>query len=921
MPRQEGGQPIPEEGVPEVFRWIRERHLAAVSVKLRSVMTGLVSPSPRSRLCLPSAPRRWAWLPCLLVWIALAGALPAAAQDAPAAPPATGEAADSQGGAADSEVFPPPDFEIVPRILQLEEKSASLRREIQGFGDLAPLDATVEELENRQLALADRLDQLPDGGVLSADQVARLRLQATQTRERLDELLASLAERSERIEALRAEWQSERDFFRRWRREVARRGGARAQARQLADAVSEVEDDLRSLEEASGPFLELQRRVQVLVQNNRAQIDRTEQLVQLWESRLRTRTTPFLFSAEYGERLRESFGPELTAELREAARIPGGFIRDNLVRIGCHLLVLLGIGVAARRLRELTRDSLRWQGLLSHPWSLGVFASVLLFGGTYEPAPAAWRLLLAAALAASLALIAHATFRRARRRRTAYLLAAIYFVFQASEAVGLPAPLYRLLILALCVLPPILFFRMAAGEVADEGRNTYFSYLLRAAGTALLVVSLGDLLGYHLLARWILKAALDTTFLVFIITFLVRLVRRVLARIFRASWVERSAFWSRVAPEASRRLGRLARVVLVGVGVLYAASFWDLGSAPLSIWRRVVAGSFDLGRVRISVGQVLLAAAALYAAFIISRIIRALVDTQASDLHVSPGVGDSIKTLVHYSLILLGLLFALLSLGIPLTSFALVAGALGVGIGFGLQDVVNNFLSGLILLFERPVRVGDTVVIDGQWGVVRRIGLRSTVLKTFDHAELIVPNGKLISQTVTNWTLSDRTARMVATIGVAYGSDYDRVRELLAEVCAAHPHVLEEPEPLVTLASFGDSSVLFEVRAWIDNIDNRLVSHGDILRETARRFASEDITIPFPQRDLHVRTFPVQEAREAARPGAAPESGDGEGGGASGAPAAAKVEADRPVASGAEAPAAGSAEEGGEDSTAPPRAG
>ena len=144
------------------------------------------------------------------------------------------------------------------------------------------------------------------------------------------------------------------------------------------------------------------------------------------------------------------------------------------------------------------------------------------------------------------------------------------------------------------------------------------------------------------------------------------------------------------------------------------------------------------------------------------------------------GVKVAFKTLVHYSLFPLGFLVAISVAGIDLSKFAIMAGALGVGIGFGLQNIVNNFLSGLILLFERPVKVGDTVSIDDQWGTITKIGLRSTVVETLDRAELIVPNSDLISQKVTNWTFTSDVSRVVLPVGVAYGSTLDQVLEILS---------------------------------------------------------------------------------------------------------------------------------------------
>jgi small-conductance mechanosensitive channel len=230
-----------------------------------------------------------------------------------------------------------------------------------------------------------------------------------------------------------------------------------------------------------------------------------------------------------------------------------------------------------------------------------------------------------------------------------------------------------------------------------------------------------------------------------------------------------------------------------------------------------------------------------------------------------------LKTLLHYTVLVAGFALALAIAGVGLSSVAIVIGALGVGIGFGLQNLVNNFASGLILLFERPVRPGDVVVVGGEWGTIRKIGLRSTVILTFDRAELIVPNGDLISEKVTNWTLSDRVARVVLPVGVAYGSDVEKVLRILFEVAESQPEVLEEPPAQALFRGFGESSLDFELRVWLGSIDLRLEVTSALCGALDARFREEGVEIPFPQRDLHLRSVEAEAVRRlGATSGAAP---------------------------------------------------
>ena len=189
------------------------------------------------------------------------------------------------------------------------------------------------------------------------------------------------------------------------------------------------------------------------------------------------------------------------------------------------------------------------------------------------------------------------------------------------------------------------------------------------------------------------------------------------------------------------------------------------------------------------------------------------------------------------------------------TSLAVVFGALSVGIGFGLQTIFNNFISGLILLFERPIQVGDIVEINGMWAEVKKINVRATVVQTFDNASVIIPNSEFISQQVTNWSFKDARMRRSLEVGVAYGSDIDLVEKTLLEIARKNKNVLQYPKPDVLFIDHAASALIFRLRLWV-NVDNYWSVPHNIRREIDRRFRELDIEIAFPQQDVHLRTIP-----------------------------------------------------------------
>jgi small-conductance mechanosensitive channel len=207
-----------------------------------------------------------------------------------------------------------------------------------------------------------------------------------------------------------------------------------------------------------------------------------------------------------------------------------------------------------------------------------------------------------------------------------------------------------------------------------------------------------------------------------------------------------------------------------------------------------------------------------------------------------------------YGVFLLGLAVGLETSGLNLRSLVVVGGALGVGIGFGLQNIVANFVAGLVILFERPVKVGDLIDVGKTYGEVIRIGTRGTWVRTFDNEVVIVPNSDLINTRVTNWTANDRTIRQSVPVGVAYDSDLAQVRKLLEDIARQHPEVLVAPEPLVLVTDFGDNAVNLALRVSTSRAERASRVKSDLLLEIYRVFREQKIEMPFPQRDLHIRS-------------------------------------------------------------------
>lgn len=283
---------------------------------------------------------------------------------------------------------------------------------------------------------------------------------------------------------------------------------------------------------------------------------------------------------------------------------------------------------------------------------------------------------------------------------------------------------------------------------------------------------------------------------------------------------------------------------------------WGLTDVSEHLLDRLLNSGVQIGEIRIIPGQLLLGAVVFVALITAFRWMSHRMETRwLSRTPLDASVRESVATLFGYAAFVAAILVGLAIGGVDLSKFAIIAGALGVGIGFGLQNIVSNFVSGLILLFERPIRTGDFIDVAGTEGFVRKVRIRATEMETIDRQHVIVPNSDLLSNHVTNWVLRDNYGRISVSVGVAYGSDTQLVRRLLFEVADHHDMVLGTdqdiaPKPLVWFQDFGDSSLDFVLKCHVRDITKRYSIASDLRFAIDAAFRANDVTIPFPQRDV-----------------------------------------------------------------------
>ncbi|MBN1491950.1 MAG: mechanosensitive ion channel [Phycisphaerae bacterium] len=393
-------------------------------------------------------------------------------------------------------------------------------------------------------------------------------------------------------------------------------------------------------------------------------------------------------------------------------------------------------------------------------------------------------------------------------------------------------------------------------------------FLLVSATYPLLWIGVAGLLvmevaGYAALTSYVIRAT-GLTIATMIVALLASRYVSDLGRRYRRA---RASRWkqSADAAEAETREGlssdmglRLATGLfawVMGIGaILLICRWWGITAVEIRslLAFEVLPGDEVTGRSPIVVGRLLMAIFAIMVAWWASRVMRSVLSTQIFPAYagIDRGAQAAISTIAHYVIILLGLYFALFAVRVPLGALTVLLGTIGLGVGLGLQPLIVNFVSGLMILFERHLRVGDVVEVDGKLGEVISINMRSTSIKTYDNIDLVIPNSDFITKSVTNWTFDGTRVRGRVEVGVAYGTDTELVTQLLLAIARRSPLVLAVPEPTVWFTSFGSSSLDFVLVAWFRNTSERWTFMTTVRHEIGKVFAEHRIEIPFPQQTL-----------------------------------------------------------------------
>ena len=519
-----------------------------------------------------------------------------------------------------------------------------------------------------------------------------------------------------------------------------------------------------------------------------------------------------------------------------------------------------------RRLHQLTRDKQPADDLeadayrmLKHWFAVGLLAPMVL---GYVLAPSAPLTVLGLVILVSFfpILIILPPLLNRRFRLVLYFFAATFGLMWLVSWIGLdPATRRELefLIRSLLFLVLAYLARPAIDRSKEDSGWRRFLLLAVRALVLFLGISLAaDLFGYMKLAHYLALACIYSTILGISVFTAWRVLTLLLTVGLRSPAAERIALVRLHRDGIVRWLPRGLTGLGVFIWVTGTLDLLGIADPVLDRLGRLMDFHIAGGGSGATIGGVLGFFVILAVGYAIARAIRFLfLEEIFRRFHMARGLPELLASIMYYLLLLMVALAAVNAGGIELNKFTVLTGAFGVGVGFGLQNIINNFVSGLILQFERPIHIDDIIEVDTNTGKVTRIGIRSSTIQTFQGAEVIVPNASLISSKVINWTLSESQRRRELPVGVAYGSDPNKVLQILRDAAARHELVLSKPEPMAYFKGFGESSLNFELHFWVMQENNGLLITSDVALAAMRALTEAGIEIPFPQRDLNLRSI------------------------------------------------------------------
>ncbi|MBT8294453.1 MAG: mechanosensitive ion channel [Eudoraea sp.] len=753
------------------------------------------------------------------------------------------------------QVIPVPEIsEIIPLATDIEVR---LRRTQKILSDtinneafISSLNSINEKLDTLQISL----NELKTLGTPSLNSIKTFNLELRAVVQNFNDTNIPLTEEIAKIEGQRKVWLNEQENWLYWEDSLVTKNTPQQIKTTFKKSNKAINTALQSLVPKLDQLLILQETSYKIQPKIEILLDEFEILSHQNKAQVILDQSDSMFSSEF----RDKFTSGLWENTKK------GYVEITLrnkfrgaqyfwgILVG--LFLFIAVYLLMKKYNEAILNSVEYKFLANKALISAIFFSVTttFIIIKYDAMQPAEELLIAIVIGVSFCYILK-DLLTSWKKQIVYLFVLFIILNDFFFATNLPAPLIRIYITFVSITL-ILLCVIWIKKSREKNISKYWTFLLLIGALYFSIVFLAEFTGKEVLALYLFDSFIRTAIQITLYAVYLFIFRGALKWIL-INFYSKQKYLSKESISSSvNRLTLFITFLLVVYLILpQLLVTWGGYNNLQEAENNIMALGFNIGNTRITLHLIITAICVLYGAYIISSLFsRFMMNETMDEKDLDKGTRLSIAQLAHYVIMFIGFIAAIAVLGFDLTNATIVLSALSVGIGFGLQGLVNNFVSGLILLFERPIREGDIVETqDVPWSTVKEIGLRSTRLLTYEQSDLVVPNSELIYKNVTNWTLSNRHRKLILPVGVAYGSDISLVINTLMETGKSHDSLLKSSIPIVLFRGFGDSVLNFELWVVTKFVERGLSIKSEIYQEIHKRFKDKNIKIAYPQLDVH----------------------------------------------------------------------
>lgn len=756
--------------------------------------------------------------------------------------------------------------ELYKKSDEIGEDSRALEKKLQNLTNVSEIDKRIRPLRETLNEYKQTFKDSKGAENTDIESMITLRGNVKIISDICLELKSRIDERMKNIATLNKDWLDKKDYW-----EQLRQQSNFVNNKTAKDIFIEndklIDESLKLFEGIDGPVGIVNQKIGDLNKDSEKFADELDKYIEELRSRLFKKTGHAMLTSKYFNEFDSRLSDNFFEGIAKLEIIKDNYFKNNTWVFVLQIILAFLLAYYFQHTSKETLTKLGIDFVRTNSGATALIIAVLVGLPFLESIPPIIKFIYNVLVGFSFCFIICNKLSNKGERSAVILVFVLYMIYMFFDLINMPMTLSRLIIAVVSLASGIYFFKLndllSKGYEASEDKtpavSTKEKLICKLIGVFMLVSFVGQLAGYTALANHLFDITLRSILISLFAWLILSALKGCVRTVFNNAFVDKHI--KTIVSDVNIIISRFNFVITIVVifvviaGILAAWGFYD------NTWfavKSILGLGFTIQGTKITLGKICWAIFLFYLILSISWMVRTYLEANFYPARkIDPGVGISINRLIYYSFIVVGFALALDVMGISIQSLTVIIGALGVGIGFGLQNIVNNFASGLILLFERSIKVGDVVVVNGTWGTVKHLGLRATIIQTFANAEMIVPNSDLVSSTVNNWTMTNRRTRFTIKIGVAYGTDPAFVKQVLLKIADEHSNVLKDPAPGVVFTEFGDSSLNFELRCWVRDIANMWKTQDEIMYEIDKKFKENNISIPFPQRDLYIKEMPA----------------------------------------------------------------